>query len=154
MSLFSIAVFCNSHQLSSCFPRAPVWRNTNFYLDSSSVPLPRTPISPPISIFFSLGEPITSQRSSQWRWRNPLRREPLKSALWFSIMSIFIGEVLTLFDPRSLKWEKRRPMLTSSVRFRLRFAEIAAPSLTSLRFLPSIQSSDTSIPESPPPLDT
>jgi len=71
----------------------------------------------------------------------------------FPTMAIFIGEGPDAFDLRSLKWERKRFTLTSSVRFRLCFAEIVEPSLM-FHFLSSPQSSGTSIPENPPPLVT
>jgi len=68
-------------------------------------------------------------------------------------MAIFIGEGPDAFDPRSLKWERKRFTLTSSVRFHLCFAEIIEPGLM-FHFLSSPQSSDMSIPENLPLLAT
>jgi len=45
---------------------------------------------------------------------------------------IFIGQMLTFFYLRSLKWERKRSTLTLSVCFRLRFVEIVDPSLMSV----------------------
>ena len=46
-----------------------------------------------------------------------------------AFLTTCIGEALTPFYPRSLKWERARNLLTSSVRLRLRFAEIVNPGL-------------------------
>ena len=83
VSLCSVAVLCNSCQLSSCFPREPT-RSARYKfldLDSSSAFLPHTPSPPFISIFFSLSESIHPRHSSKWRWRNPLRSPGIEGSL-------------------------------------------------------------------------